>query len=610
MLPFPPVPCVPLKGKDNPVTDIVLKIIEEFADGFLIINEDRKIVFFNEVLLRSVGLRSSDILTREEEILQRLGVFKEVAGEHGELVEDREGVLRQVSVSSLPVESERGEYILVRVKPAPEEHSVVAERGRQWEQLFNNLGDPVLTVDLSGRIRAANPSFFKLIGLAPGERLPNIAELYVYSEELEDKVLRLTETGVVSNLDTHLKMKSGETARVLDTTWIVRDEKGKISGYTSHFKDLTYIKNLEAKLKISERNYMVLFDTILSSIIIVDPSGRILNCNYYAEQLYGYKWADIVGRDFSDVFKVQRGGRSIQQVIEAVKENNGKFAETDLARKCWDGSVKFTFASYTALTNTAGEIIAYSIMEKDLTERVRLERRLQESFQRIKSTQSAAILGFARLTEYRDKSTGKHLERIREYTRVLATGLARLPKYERYITPAYIDDLCLSSVLHDVGKVGIEDAILLKPGKLDDTEYNRIKEHAALGGEALLSVDQEIKDQSFLTIGKQIAHYHHERWDGAGYPTGKKGEEIPLSARIVSLADVYDALTSRRTYKDSISHEEAVKIICSERGSHFDPEIVDVFKVNLEVFNRIRMFENFREHPESIDDILRNGDAK
>jgi response regulator RpfG family c-di-GMP phosphodiesterase len=187
---------------------------------------------------------------------------------------------------------------------------------------------------------------------------------------------------------------------------------------------------------------------------------------------------------------------------------------------------------------------------------------------------------------------------------VLATGLAKLPKYANYITPDYIEDLCLSSVLHDVGKVGIEDAILMKPGKLTPEEFERIKQHAALGGDALRAMDKEITFQSFLTIGKEIASFHHERWDGAGYPTGRRSDQIPLSARIVALPDVYDALTSKRSYKDPISHEEAMKIIASERGTHFDPDVVDVFLAEQETFQRIRMFESFREHPESIDDLI------
>jgi PAS domain S-box-containing protein len=592
------------------LTDILLKIIEEFADGFLIVNDEKKIVFFNDVLLKNTGLRSADVLESEKSFLDDLGILDGKEGEHEEMVHCRDGSRRKVRVLSLPVHAERGEYLLVRVEEVVDPIRSADESVRQWELLFNNLVDPVLNVDLGGTIRAANPSFFKLMGLTPGVRLPNIGELYAYSAEFEDKIIRLSGSDAVCNLETHLKTQSEETLRVLDTTWAIRDEAGKIKSYTSHFKDITYVTNLEARLKISERNYMVLFDTIISSIIIVDPNGRILNCNYYAESLYGYPRFELLGRDFGEIFNLPNTHRSIQDVIATVKANGGRYVETDIPRKCRDGTVRFTYASYTAIASTLGETIAYSIMEKDLTERVRLEKKLQSSFQRIKNTQSAAILGFARLTEYRDKSTGKHLERIREYTRVLAAGLSRMEKYAHYITPEYIEDLCLSSVLHDVGKVGIEDAILLKPGKLDAGEYARIKEHANLGGEALRAVDEEVRDQSFLSIGKEIAYYHHERWDGTGYPSGRAGEHIPLSARIVALADVYDALTSKRSYKESLPHDQAMEIILEERGSHFDPDVVDVFLRSEEIFNRIRMFENFKENPESIDDLLRSGGSR
>jgi HD-GYP domain-containing protein (c-di-GMP phosphodiesterase class II) len=149
--------------------------------------------------------------------------------------------------------------------------------------------------------------------------------------------------------------------------------------------------------------------------------------------------------------------------------------------------------------------------------------------------------------------------------------------------------------------------MLLKPGKLTAPEYEKIKQHARLGGEALKTVDRQVKRESFLTIGKEVAFYHHERWDGAGYPEGRKGAQIPLSARIVALADVYDALMSKRSYKDALSHEEAAKIILAESGTHFDPDIVEVFTQNQETFRRIQMLESFKEHPESIEDILITG---
>jgi PAS domain S-box-containing protein len=490
------------------LTEVILKIIEEFSDGFLIVNCEGKIVFFNEVLLRTTGLRSADIFRSEKQFLENLGIGTgRPPCEREVLIEDRSGTPRRYVVSTLLVEAGGGQYTLGRVKLVEAGNHNAAARGtpRALEQLFRNIGDPILTADLGGAVSFANPSFYSLIGWEEAETLPNISTLYSTAAELEDKILRLAESDMVYNLETHLVSRSGQARRVLDTSWVIRDERGVVTGYTTHLKDITYVKNLEARLKISERNYMVLFDTIVSSIIIIDPLGKILNCNYYAEKLYGYTWADIVGRDFNEIFQVHKKSLPMEQVIILVDRNRGHYVETDVPRRAMDGTIKFTYASYSALTSTTGETIAYSIMERDLTERVRLEKKLQDSFQQIKDTQSAAILGFARLTEYRDVDTGKHLERIREYTRVLATGLARLPKYASYITADYVEDLCLSSVLHDVGKVGIEDAVLLKPGKLDPQEYEKIKQHARLGGEALKSVDKQIKRESFLSIGKEVA---------------------------------------------------------------------------------------------------------
>ncbi len=589
------------------MTDILLSIIEKFTDGFLIVNSDRRILFFNEVLLRATGLRSSDIFAREPELMGLLRVGEDGAPAAAEVqILDRDGNTRQFSASTLVVEGTSGSYYLVRLTRAP---AAVQPSGLQAEmdRLFRNLGDPVLTVDLDGTVTCANPSFHAMLGYAPNDALKNISQMYADQSELEDKILRLAQSDMVTNLETHLLTRDGQPRRVLDTSWVIRDDRGVVTGYTTHLKDITYVKNLEARLKISERNYIVLFDTVLSSVVIVDPFGKILNCNYFAEQLYGYTWDEIVGQDFSAIFRVHEQSPSVQDIIALVNSNKGRHIETDVARKAKDGTIKFTYASYTALTSSGGEVIAYSINERDLTERVRLEKKLKASFDEIKDTQSATILGFARLTEYRDKDTGKHLERIREYTRVLAKGLARLPKYENHITSDYLEDLVLSSVLHDIGKVGIDDAILLKTGKLTPQEFEKIKQHSRLGGEALKAVDQELKRESFLTLGKAIAFCHHERWDGTGYPSGMKGEQIPLSARIVALADVYDALVSRRTYKAPIPHEEAVRIITSERGTHFDPEVVDVFVEQQETFRRIHMLETFKEHPVSIDDLLAAG---
>ena len=187
------------------------------------------------------------------------------------------------------------------------------------------------------------------------------------------------------------------------------------------------------------------------------------------------------------------------------------------------------------------------------------------------------ILALSKLAEYRDDETGDHLERMREYTKLIAKEMAKKPNYIGYITNGYIDDIYHSSILHDIGKVGVPDNILLKPGKLTDDEFEIIKRHSLFGGDVLKDINAQVEGQTFLTLGKEIAYYHHERWDGTGYPQGLIGEQIPLSARIVALPDVYDALTSHRAYKIRNTPEEAKDIIIRARGKHFDPDVVDSF---------------------------------
>jgi PAS domain S-box-containing protein len=569
------------------------------------LNENNEILFFNEILLRLTGWKSKEVLGSGE-FLGHLEVDKCRGAERLIAVPDPQGGTRQFLAAAFDVEGDSRTYTLVRLRQQVEAKASAGSI-EPYEHLFRNIGDPLLSANLKGRVIAANPAFYELLGYPAGEAIEDIATMYVYREELEDKLVRLLEHDTVYNLDTHLYDREKTVKRVLDSSWVLRNPRGMVTGYTSLLKDVSYLRNLEARLKISERNYALLFDTILSSIIIVDPLGKILNWNYTAEQLYGYSWEEVSGAEFDSLFHTSRQRLSLTAIFELVDQNQGRYIEAEVPRRRKDGSTIYTYSSYSSIENSSGEVVAYSVIEKDLTERVNLERRLKDSFNSIKQTQSAAILGFARLTEYRDKNTGKHLKRIREYVKVLAVSLKGRPHYRDYITERYIEDLCLSSVLHDVGKVAIEDSILLKPGKLSAKEYTRIKDHARMGGDALRDVDRELKQESFLTIGKEIAYYHHERWDGNGYPEGRKGEEIPLSARIVALADVYDALTSDRPYKPAMPHENAVQIIREGRGTQFDPDITDAFLSNEEVFDRIRKFHEFEEQPETIDQLL--GDA-
>jgi response regulator RpfG family c-di-GMP phosphodiesterase len=202
-------------------------------------------------------------------------------------------------------------------------------------------------------------------------------------------------------------------------------------------------------------------------------------------------------------------------------------------------------------------------------------RSLQDRTEALQRTQDVTFLSLASLAETRDNETGAHILRTQHYVRALAIALSDNQKFSAMLDEETIDQLYKSAPLHDIGKVGIPDAILLKPGKLDDDEFEIMKTHAALGGEALQLAEKELGECSFLRFAKEIALTHHEKWDGSGYPQGLKGDAIPLSGRLMAVADVYDALISKRVYKPAFTHEKAMEIIAEGRGQHFDADIVD-----------------------------------
>jgi response regulator RpfG family c-di-GMP phosphodiesterase len=198
---------------------------------------------------------------------------------------------------------------------------------------------------------------------------------------------------------------------------------------------------------------------------------------------------------------------------------------------------------------------------------------------------NALIFGLAKLADYRDTDTGAHLERIGLYARVLASSMS---EHHEEIDARWIDRIVLASSLHDIGKVGIPDAILLKPGRLTPEERVEMEKHALIGADTLLAIRAKLGPDEFIDMGVEIALQHHEKWDGSGYPFGLKGREISLPARIVALADFYDAVTSKRVYKDAMTHTEASELIAKLNGSHFDPQVAQAFFANEREFNAIR----------------------
>ncbi|BCK87862.1 hypothetical protein MIZ01_1659 [Sideroxyarcus emersonii] len=225
------------------------------------------------------------------------------------------------------------------------------------------------------------------------------------------------------------------------------------------------------------------------------------------------------------------------------------------------------------------------ILEHKVEERT---AQLRHKTEEVAQIRDVTIMAMASLAETRDNETGNHLKRTQNYIRALAMKLRHHPHFKDFLTDDNIESLYKLAPLHDIGKVGIPDAILLKQGKLTPEEYEIMKTHPLLGGNAIAMAESGLPTPNrFLHIAREIATGHHEKWDGSGYPLGLKGHEIPISARLMAVADVYDALISRRIYKQAYTHEDAVAYILQGDGTHFDPEVLEAFQQIQEEFRQI-----------------------
>jgi putative two-component system response regulator len=231
----------------------------------------------------------------------------------------------------------------------------------------------------------------------------------------------------------------------------------------------------------------------------------------------------------------------------------------------------------------------------------RLEQLIRVKTRDVRLTQAVMIESLATLAEYRDPETGGHIKRTQNFVKLLAMHLQAHPRFRAALDDETIELLYRSAPLHDIGKVGVRDHILLKAGRLDDAEFEQMKRHTLLGEEALQRTEQKLGRSAFLRLAREIAGSHQEKWDGSGYPRGLRGDAIPLSGRLMAVADVYDALISKRIYKPPLPHEQAVAIIRAGRGVHFDPDMADAFMELEAVFRNIALtYADFEEERQTL----------
>lgn len=332
-----------------------------------------------------------------------------------------------------------------------------------------------------------------------------------------------------------------------------------------------------------------------SRLLLTDPDGRILcisngaaaahwnvgdqitwHCDREAKFFGAPQYGRLVTTDGerTAIAYPPMAGR-IQIVAYAARPTDSAWKTSLLTAFPQASGIAFVWT--LVLCAVATYLLSARFSFKETRRREQHDREALQSAQDLLRTRDAVIFGLAKLAESRDPETGDHLERISLYTTCLASALRPYPKYQRIVTPTFIRLLGISSVLHDIGKVGLEDTVLLKPGKLTAAERKQMQQHTLVAGDCLKEIEQRLGASNFLQTAREIALHHHERWDGAGYPTGLAGDTIPLAARIVSICDVYDALRSKRVYKDSFPHEECVRAIRDGAGTQFDPELVEVF---------------------------------
>ena len=361
-------------------------------------------------------------------------------------------------------------------------------------------------------------------------------------------------------------------------------EHYRLKKFEAQYTELLKQQVAERTRALAESNDFlegILNSTASVSIITTDFDQNVMSWNTGAERIFGYTAEEMVGSKITQLYVEDDSNLEVVKKLREKLWNKGEPVHAQVKQFAKGGQILNIALALSPMRSPSGELRGILGLGRDVTEEFRLNEQL-------KKVQSTAIFALAKLAEWRDGETGYHLRRIRAYCELLCRKLRQDPNYESVMTDKYIEHLVQSCVLHDIGKVALDDEILFNSDVFGEDEYKKMKLHTLYGGQALEEAANEAGEDSFLSVGRDVAFYHHEHWDGSGYPFGIEGEEIPLAARIVAIADVYDAITTERRYKPAYPHEETCAIIIQARGKQFDPVLVDKFIEVEEDFKAIR----------------------
>ena len=330
-----------------------------------------------------------------------------------------------------------------------------------------------------------------------------------------------------------------------------------------------------------EERYRQLFNQLADDVVVVAPSGEIVQSNtsfelHFSSTVKSF-WNIVPDEDRSH----------LEKVFFDLVETGTPLSDTKMTLVRGDGMRVDMEVNGSVVTRKGiGQKIL--LIMRDLTTRKEMEQQLIKSLEVKKKTETSAILVLAKLSEFRDVTPHNHLERIREYSKLLAQELSRISVFQNVMTPTYIEDIYHASILHDIGKVAIPDEYMAGDAPQIEYEKDLMRRHTLIGGEVIREMEEESQGSGFLSMAKHIAYFHHERWDGKGYPYGLSKKEIPLAARIVAVADTYEEMTALGHEADQDVHQKAVDYITRKSGAHFDPRIVEHFLLIQTDFDRIR----------------------
>lgn len=498
-------------------------------------------------------------------------------------LETKDGAEGAIAVSaSLEILENNFEYFQLLSNTAAVEinrknNAAVLEKSeKRYRSLIESSRDMIAFCNRDGEILFSNKTFYDKTGLSPDEAVgTSLYNLIPYGDK--QKVENLI-TSVLDNSRLHepkeIILKGNKNKNIWTEMTITRAAD---NGNNLHiaFRDISYRKNLETQLSDITTIQDQIIQTDMIGIVTTDLRGMISRWNSGAHEILGYSEIEALGKNISDF--IVPAYRPVLHQHTLKTDTPEQHHAREIALRKNDGSTITAMYAEEVMKDSSGRPILIVSFFFDVTEKLSLEARSKELMRQLSQAQQVTILSLAKLTEYRDLETGSHLERIMKYTEILAQELSGVSGYANYISDEYILDLVSSCPLHDIGKVGIPDNILHKPGKLTREEFEIMKNHTIIGGDTIREAEEKLQSRSYLNLGREVAYSHHEKWDGSGYPQGLMKEEIPLSARIVAVADVYDALISKRPYKEAYDHGTAAEIIKKNGGSHFDPAITDAF---------------------------------